>query len=175
MSGHASWTAALRQHLDYVQREGVALGGEAGQLYSRDATGVAPSGFLGRSADDARQFRVIVSAERGVDLDLTTFTRTFLGQVEADVGTRLDWVAVNHYDTDHPHTHVLVRGTDADGQPLALQRHYLTQGLRYRAQEIATRELGPRVERDVPHEVVPERTVASAPPLRRDRGLDLDF
>ena len=174
-SGHTSWTAGLRQHLDYLQREGVALGGEAGQMYTRNATGVETAGFLGRSADDPHQFRFIVSAERGTDLDLTHFTRSFLGQVEDDVGTRLDWVAVNHYDTDHLHTHVLVRGTDDHGQPLALQRHYIAEGLRYRAQEIATRELGPRVERDVPREVAPERVRASAPPLRRDRGLDLDI
>jgi len=191
MSGHRSWTAGLRQHLDYLQREGVELGGEAGQLYTRDATGIATTGFLGRSVDDRHQFRFIVSAEEGADLDLTRFTRSFLGQVEDDLGTRLDWMAVNHYDTDHPHTHVLVRGADADGQPLAIQRSYIAHGLRHRAQEIATHELGPRreptQERDVARvpqptrdlsprrEPMPVRAVARAPQPHRDRGMDLDF
>ncbi|MGE3537839.1 MAG: hypothetical protein AB7N91_10455 [Candidatus Tectimicrobiota bacterium] len=190
MSGHRSWTAGLRQHLDYLQREGVALGGEAGQLYTRAQTGMETSGWLGRSVDDPHQFRVIVSAEDGAALDLTHFTRSLMAQVEDDLGTRLDWVAVNHYDTDHPHTHVLVRGTDADGQPLMIQPHYIAQGFRHRAQESATHALGPR--REVAHaqdvartpqpsrdlgprrEPMPERAVARAPQPTRNRGMDLD-
>ncbi|MGE3538619.1 MAG: hypothetical protein AB7N91_14475 [Candidatus Tectimicrobiota bacterium] len=190
MSGHRSWTAGLRQHLDYLQREGVELGGEAGQLYTRAQTGMETTGFLARSSTDPHQFRVIVSAEEGADLDLTRFTRSVMGQVEDDLGTRLDWVAVNHYDTDHPHTHVLVRGADADGQPLMIQRSYIAQGFRSRAQEVATRELGPRRELTHKPEVarVPERTrdlsprwepmparaVARAPQPTRNRGMDLD-
>ncbi len=175
MSGHGSWKAALRQHLDYLQREGVALGGEAGQMYTSTATGIETSGFLGRSSTDPHQFRLIVSAEAGADLDLTRFTRAFMGQVEADLGTRLEWVAVNHYDTDHPHTHILLRGTDADGQSLTIQRSYLTEGLRYRAQELATHELGPRQERTPAREVTPEHVRTRALHPTRDRGMEMDL
>ena len=174
MSGHASWKASLRQHLDYLQREGVELGGEAGQMYTPTATGIETSGFLGRSSADPHQFRLIVSAEAGADLDLTRFTRAFMGQVEADLGTRLEWVAVNHYDTDHPHTHILVRGTDAHGQTLTIQRHYITHGLRHRAQEIATRELGPRRELTPAREVVQERAMTRTSQPTRDRGMEID-
>jgi type IV secretory pathway VirD2 relaxase len=31
-------------------------------------------------------------------------------QMEEDLGTRLDWVAVDHFNTGHPHSHVVVRG-----------------------------------------------------------------
>ena len=144
-------------------------------MYTRDATGVETSGFLGRSVADPHQFRLIVSAEAGADLDLTRFTRTFMGQVEADLGTRLEWVAVNHYDTDHPHTHILLRGTDADGQSLTIQRSYMTDGLRYRAQELATNELGPRRERTPAREVAQEHVRTRAPQPTRDRGMDLDL
>jgi len=147
MSGYRSWTAALKQHLGYVQREGVERGGASGQMYNRDGTGIETTGFLGRSAGDRHQFRFIISAERGEDLDLTHFTRSLMQQVEDDLGTRLDWVAVNHYDTDHPHTHVLLRGVDEHGKALMIQPHYIAEGLRYRAQDVATLELGPRVER----------------------------
>jgi len=170
LSGHASWKASLRQHLDYLQREGVELGGEAGQMYTPTATGIETSGFLGRSATDPHQFRLIVSAEEGADLDLARFTRAFMGQVEADLGTRLEWVAVNHYDTDHPHTHILLRGTDADGQSLTIQRSYMTYGMRHRAQELATRELGPRITR----EVTQERAMTRASHPTRDRGMEID-
>lgn len=168
MSGHTSWKATLRHHLEYVQREGVELGGEAGQLYTRHDTGMETTGFLGRSVEAPHQFRLIVSAEQGADLDLTTFTRSFMGHVEEDLGTRLDWVAVNHYDTDHPHTHVLLRGTDGDGQPLTIQRSYITHGLRYRAQEAATRALGPRMEQ------TPEHEITRTPQPARDRDMDFD-
>ncbi|MGE3541358.1 MAG: hypothetical protein AB7N91_28485 [Candidatus Tectimicrobiota bacterium] len=191
MSGHRSWQAGLRQHLDYLQREGVELGGDAGQLYTRAQTGMETSGFLARSTTDPHQFRVIVSAAEAADLDLTRFTRSVMGQVEDDLGTRLDWVAVNHYDTDHPHTHVLVRGADADGQPLMIQRRYIAQGFRHRAQEVATHALGPRRELAQEHvvartppmtrdlgprrELTQERVAARAPQPTRTRGMDLDL
>ena len=169
MSGHRSWKAALRHHLQYLERDGVALGGEAGHLYTRADDGRDPGGFLGRSTDDGHQFRVIVSPERGHELDLTTFTRDLMRQVAEDLGTQLDWVGVNHYDTDHPHTHVLLRGVDAEGQALYLAQHYLTEGLRARAQELATRELGWRLEPEPAHRLAP----AQAP--TRHRGIDMDM
>ena len=56
---------------------------------------------------------------------------------------------VQSYDTGHPHAHVVIRGVDRDGQELRLDRAYISRGLRWRAQELATDELGPRREVDV--------------------------
>jgi hypothetical protein len=67
-----------------------------------------------------------------------------MGQMTRDTDYRLDWVGVNHYDTAHPHSHVVVRGLDEDGQVVGLKRDYLTHGLRYRLQDVLTQELGPR-------------------------------
>jgi hypothetical protein len=55
---------------------------------------------------------------------------------------RLEWVAVNHFDTDQPHTHVLVRGRRANGKDLVLPRAYVSHGIRGRAQEQAQLVLG---------------------------------
>src|SRR5689334_11840972 len=72
-----------------------------------------------------------------------------MARVERDLGRRLEWAAVNHHDTGHPHAHIVVRGVDRDGVELRMDRAYVSRGLRWRAQELASEELGPRPEIDV--------------------------
>jgi hypothetical protein len=67
-------------------------------------------------------------------------------QMEKDIQTRLDWVAVDHWDTGHPHAHVVIRGKDQNGADLLVDREYLTRGMRMRASELATEWLGPRTQ-----------------------------
>lgn len=66
--------------------------------------------------------------------------------MERDLGTRLQWVAIDHHNTDDAHVHLLVRGVRDTARPLEINREYLRSGVRIRSQEIATRELGPRLE-----------------------------
>ena len=54
--------------------------------------------------------------------DLRAFTRELMKEVERDLGTGLDWVAVDHWNADNPHIHVLVRGRNHDGQDLVISR-----------------------------------------------------
>jgi hypothetical protein len=68
---------------------------------------------------------------------------------ERDLGTRLEWVAIDHYNTDNPHVHLLVRGRDARGQGLRIHPDYLRQGLRRRSQDLATQAPGYRSEREI--------------------------
>jgi type IV secretory pathway VirD2 relaxase len=147
-SGHRSSKAAVAHHLAYLQRDGVEPGQAPGILYSRELTGLEATPFVERGAQDRHHYRVIVSPERGADLDLTRFTRDLMAQVEQDTGTALDWVAVNHYNTAHPHTHVMLRGVDEDGRGLYLTSDYMNRGMAYRARELATLELGLRRERE---------------------------
>ena len=63
---------------------------------------------------------------------------------EGDVGRRLDWIAVDHHNTGHPHTHIVVRGRDARMKEVVIARDYLTHGLREAAEELVTQRLGPR-------------------------------
>jgi hypothetical protein len=62
---------------------------------------------------------------------------------------RLDWVAVNHWNTDNPHTHIVLRGKDDTGKDLIISRDYIAQGMRERAAELATEWLGPRTELEI--------------------------
>ncbi len=134
-------------HLRYIQRDGTSRDGERGQLYSANDDRADGEAFLDRGKDDRHQFRFIVSPEDGVDLtNLTEHTRDLMNSIEADLGTRLDWVAVNHYNTGQPHVHVIVNGRDDKGADLVINGDYLANGIRERASELTTLELGPVTE-----------------------------
>lgn len=134
---------AARAHLRYIQRDGVTLEGEKGQLYGHDADQMDGKTFLDRSKRDPHQFRIIVAAEDGSEFrDLKPFVRSLMTQAEKDLGTKLDWVAVDHFNTGHPHTHIVIRGSDEKGGDLVIARDYISQGLRERARDLATLELG---------------------------------
>ena len=78
-----------------------------------------------------------------------TFTRELMLDVEKDLGTKLDWLAVDHWNTDNPHVHVLIRGRAGDGKDLVISREYISRGFRDRAAERVTLELGPRSEQAI--------------------------
>ena len=137
-------------HLRYIVRDGVGRDGQPGQAYSAETDAADVDAFEERSRGDRHQFRFIVSPEDAVELeDLRDFARHLMGQMERDLGTRLEWVAVDHWDTDNPHTHVVLRGKDQAGENLVIGREYISRGMRIRAGELATSWLGPRTDREI--------------------------
>src|SRR5262249_13345199 len=78
--------------------------------------------------------------------DLKPFIRDLVAQMERDLATELDWVAVDHFNTGHPHTHIVVRGRDDQGHDLVMARDYISHGVRARPQSLITLELGPETE-----------------------------
>jgi len=139
-----------RAHLKYIQRDGAERDGKPGKLYGPVRDAVDGEAFLEEGKSDRHQFRIILSPEEAGDLEnLNAFTRDVMSSAERDLGTKLDWVAVNHYDTDHPHMHVVLRGRADDGKDLVIARNYITHGFRGRAEERATLELGPRRDLDI--------------------------
>jgi len=137
-------------HLRYIEREGVGRDGEPGQAYGPTTDSADLTVFEERGKDDRHQFRFIVSPEDAEQLDdLRTYTRNLMSRMEADLGTNLDWVAVNHWNTDNPHTHVVLRGKDDTGKDLIISRDYIAQGMRERAAELVTEWLGPRTELEI--------------------------
>lgn len=165
---------AAGAHLRYLVRDGVTRDGEPAKLYDRDGEDVDGAAFTARGAGDRRQFRFIVAPEDGADLsDMRAFTRDLMGQMERDLGTKLDWVAVDHFNTGHPHSHVVVRGKDEFGQDLIIAQDYLTHGLRHRAQELATLELGLQTEQEIAHKREAQITAERFTDI--DRGLVADM
>jgi type IV secretory pathway VirD2 relaxase len=141
---------AVDAHLRYLERDGVTKDGEKGQVYSGERDAEDGRAFLDRGRDDRHQFRFIVSAADGAELsDPRETTRHLMTQMETDLGTKLDWIAVDHHNTGHPHTHILVRGVTEDGKILNIAGDYIAYGIRERASEIVTRELGRQTELEV--------------------------
>ena len=139
-----------KAHLRYIQRDGVTREGEAGALYSPDSDVADGKAFLERCDGDRRQFRFIVSAEDADQYpDLKPFVRRLMTQMEQDLGTKLDWVAVDHFNTGHPHTHIVVRGVNDRGENLLIAREYISHGSRQRAIEIVNLDLGPRTDLEI--------------------------
>lgn len=168
---------AARLHLRYLQRDGVTRQGERGELYDAKQDRADGRTFLERSEDDRHQFRFIVSAEDGTEYDdLKPFVRRLLSRMEDDLGTELDWVAVDHHNTGHPHTHVVLRGKDETGRDLVIAREYITHGMRARAGEIVTLDLGPRsdleIENRLRREVEQERFTSLDRTLLREVDAD---
>jgi type IV secretory pathway VirD2 relaxase len=139
--------AAPRAHLRYLQRDGVDRSGEPGELYGPELDEVDGSVFTEKCDGDRHQFRIIVSPDDSDRLtDLKPFVRDLMQDMERDLETKLDWVAVDHYNTGHPHSHIVIRGKAEDGKDLIMAKDYITHGIRARAGEWLTLELGPEDE-----------------------------
>ncbi|MDK1494270.1 DUF3363 domain-containing protein [Sinorhizobium sp. 7-81] len=165
--------APLSRHLDYLRRDGVTRDGEKARLFGPESDNVDANDFADRCKEDRHHFRFIVSPEDAVDMeDLKRFTRELMGQAEKDLGTRLDWSGVDHWNTDNPHVHVILRGRTDDGQDLVIDRDYIRSGLRDRAQDLVTQELGPRTELDISRSL--ERQVEADRWTALDRQLLTD-
>ena len=154
--------AALGAHGAYIEREGARLDdevtphadylsreGEHG-FYDASQTGVNGRERLSAWArEDSRHFRVILSPENGQAIgDLTGYTREVMARAEAEVGRPLQWVGVNHWDTDNPHTHIVLRGRDGLGAPLSLSDGFVKHSFRDIARDVASERLGPRTPDD---------------------------
>ena len=143
-------SAPLAKHLSYLQRDGVTRDGADARLFDARSDTADVSAFAERCEDDRHHFRFIVSPEDAPEMaDLRAFTRDLMTRASQDLGTPIDWVAVDHWNTDQPHVHVLARGVDQDGADLVISREYISRGLRARAEGLVGLELGPRSERAI--------------------------
>jgi hypothetical protein len=162
--------SAPRAHLRHLQRDGVTREGEPGQVYSKDLDIADGGEFTERCEGDRHQFRVIVSPEDAAQMEgLKPFVRDLMSRMERDLDTELDWVAVDHYNTGHPHCHVIIRGQDELGKDLIMTRDYVSHGIRHQAQDLVTLELGPELDFDRQMEMA--RDVDAERFTRLDRSL----
>ncbi|KRW97258.1 VirD2 family relaxase/mobilization nuclease [Paracoccus sp. MKU1] len=172
---HSARAAPLAAHLTYLRRDGVTRDGEKARLFGPEGDNVDARDFAARCEDDRHHFRFIVSSEDAVDMaDLKDHARELMGQMEKDLGTKLDWVGVDHWNTDNPHIHIILRGRTDDGQDLVISRDYIKEGMRARAQDLVTQELGPRtdleINRNLERQVEAERWTQLDRQLVRDAG-----
>ncbi len=170
----------LMAHAQYLERDGAAREGERGQFYDqeRDIAEDARERLHDWSVEDKRHFRIMLAPESGArmvgeDGDLKDFTRSTMEKMERDLGVELDWVAVDHHNTDNPHVHVIVRGVRRDGAELLLPREYVSHGLREAARDVATEIIG---ERSIADERLRlDREVRAQSLNRLDRALEQEL
>jgi hypothetical protein len=144
---------SLVSHANYLARASASADGNAGTFYDASRAEVNGKQEVAAWVPDRHHFRIIISPERGGDIpDMTAYVREVMQWVEKDLGvagviepgTKLQWIGINHHNTDNPHAHVVLRGRLEDGRDLVIPRAYLAHGMRNRASEVATELLGER-------------------------------
>lgn len=138
-----------RAHGRYIARES-ATSDPAPAGFDAEKHGIDIAARLDswQSARDRRLWKIIISPEFGERVDLVRLTRELMSRVESDVEIPLEWVAVAHFNTEHPHVHVALRGVGRDQQEVRLPREYVKSGIRRAAEDFCTRQLGHRTELD---------------------------
>jgi len=140
-----------RAHGRYIAREIASPGRAADAGFNATERGIDVAHCLGQwqSAGDERMWKLIVSPEFGDRMDLEQLTRDLMQRMERDLGTRLEWVAASHFNTDNPHVHIALRGVREDGKAFRLERDYVQHSIRSIAEDLCTRELGYRTALDI--------------------------
>jgi type IV secretory pathway VirD2 relaxase len=139
-----------KAHGRYLARESATAGRRNAVGFNRDRSGIDVTSELQRwqSSGDPRIWKVILSPEFGDRVDLQRLTRDLVDRMAEDLGTELEWVAVAHHNTEHPHVHMVIRGIRGDGQPLQIRPAYLKHGIREIAEDLCTRQIGYRTSHD---------------------------
>ncbi len=142
--------SGLAKHVNYLTRDSASKDGERGTFFSAQQEQVDGRTVTKQWEGDRHHFRLILSPENGYDIaDMRAYVRDVMQRVERDIATKLDWIGIEHHNTDNPHAHILFRGKDEQGQDLILRREYIGYGIRQRASEAATDLLGLRTEREM--------------------------
>jgi type IV secretory pathway VirD2 relaxase len=159
--------------VNYMQQKGKGRDGAAPDLFTengkdvRDAPGV-------EYPKEERFYKIILSPENGDRLDMEQFTKDFMKGLERDEGREFKWAGAVHYDTEHPHAHILIRGVDEDGKEVSFSRDTIRQGMRGQASRLATMELGSRTEMEIARQKEKELQADRFTRLDRDLKERLD-
>jgi type IV secretory pathway VirD2 relaxase len=166
-------TGQWRAHGRYLARESATegrTGEKTGFGPGHEPIHVATTLENWQRRGDERVFKLIISPEFGERMDLEAHTRSLIAQMEQDLGTALEWLAVAHYNTRHPHVHVALRGVNGRGHPLRLERDYIRLVIRHHAEDLCTAQLGYRTQLDA--EEAQRREIDQCRYTSLDRLLD---
>jgi hypothetical protein len=136
-----------RSHGRYIARESAADRG-VGFDGADESIDIAARLEGWQKASDGRLWKLIVSPEFGDRVDLTRLTRDLIAEMQTDLGMPLEWVAVAHFNTEHPHVHVALRGVGTEGRQVRFSRDFIREGIRQIAEDHCTHQLGFRTEFD---------------------------
>ena len=83
---------------------------------------------------------------------LKTLATTFIKQLELQTGYTLYWLAAEHYNTAHPHVHLLINGRDKNGQDVYIAPDLVKTYMRDIARDICTSLVGSRTDEQIREE-----------------------
>jgi len=132
-------------HAKYLEREGAQAEGLDGVGFNAtdDAVNMTRTADRWQKEGDNRLYKLVLSPEDGLQLDLAAYTRGFMADLEKQVGKPLEWMAIDHHNTDNPHVHVMLRGRGIDLAP-----DLVRSGMRTIAEQQATAMLGYKSEQE---------------------------
>ncbi|MGK9452645.1 DUF3363 domain-containing protein [Acidithiobacillus caldus] len=130
-------------HGSYLERENAQQEGEKGLGFDAQGDEVSIKDRLQewQLSGDPRLFKIVLSPEDGDRLNLRETTRETMARIAphmAEDPTSVEWMAIDHYNTGHPHVHVLIRGRAG----FRIPREIVKRGMRDVASEVATERLG---------------------------------
>jgi len=158
---------AVNEHIKYLVRNEVAIDGKCAQFFDSESDDVYGKKFAIDIAQDRHHFRFIVSPEDSLEVDLKAHARNLVKQMEQDLGVKLKWIGVVHKNTDNPHIHLVIKGTEPNGKDLIIKPDYISHGMRFRSSDLLTRELGPRSELSI--------AKAKQRALLQNRAIAIDY
>jgi type IV secretory pathway VirD2 relaxase len=136
-----------KAHGKYLSRESAtqrAAQRQAGFDESQQKLDVAHRSDSWQQAGDPRLWKIILSPEFGEKLDMQQLARGVMAGVQKEMGANVEWIAVAHYNTGHPHAHIAMRGIDRQGREIRLPKEFVKHGIRRIAEDLCTQELGYR-------------------------------
>ena len=133
--------AHLFQLEKYLVKEGKGMDNSQPELYGTDLQEY-------RDNIAERNFRIFLSPQSG-NVDLKDLTEKFMKKLENQLGYKLYWQAANHYDTAHPHAHLLINGVSKDGREVNIPKDVVKTFMREYARDICTSQIGRRTAREM--------------------------
>jgi hypothetical protein len=153
-----SMKAHHKQLEEYLVREGTDIDGGRAKLY-----GTNLQEYNKNMVD--KNFRIFLSPQSD-KIDLKKLTEKFIKTLEQQTGYSFYWQAANHYNTAHPHAHLLINGKDKTGKEVDIPRDIVKTFMREYARDICTSQLGCRTKKEIEFERSKE------PETRRFTRLD---
>jgi type IV secretory pathway VirD2 relaxase len=107
-------TAHQRFIKEYLPQESKSRVKEKPELFNTETVG---EDYLDQytRAMTGRHFKFIISPE-SPRVDIKALVKTLVKRMEKTTGYSFYWMAAVHTDTDHPHAHLLLNGTDKTGR-----------------------------------------------------------
>ena len=125
----------------YLVREGTDIDGSCAKLYGTDI-----EEYQQNMVD--RNFRIFLSPQSD-NVDLKDLSENFIKKLEQQTGYSFYWQGANHYNTAHPHAHLLINGVDKNGKEVNIPRDVVKTFMREYARDICTSQIGHRTKAEI--------------------------